>query len=110
MPDTPTLWRAGDDGRPMQVSCPNGTAYPAEDSTGKTICDNTHFATEADCWADTRWDAELRQKFAVQNVDRAQRMLDEAKAELFEAAVHRSRLDEAHERWRKSLPREKTDA
>jgi hypothetical protein len=87
------MWRADKKQmKPVEVQCPDGL-YPASDSDGEKIWENTHFNTRDECLKRLREDAAIGVRWAGEDVARVRQQLVEAcekaakTAEIF-AAVH----------------------
>jgi hypothetical protein len=81
------LWRA--DGRklaPVRVQCPEDPILK-RDADGFAIYINTHYPTEAEAWNDLQDNAAAGFQMAVEDLDRAQQNIIEAKDKVCKAAT-----------------------
>jgi hypothetical protein len=68
MSDVLVMWRADKKQlKPVEVQCPDGL-YPASDSDGEKIYENTHFKTRAECLERLRGDAAIGVRWAGEEV------------------------------------------
>jgi len=87
MSEVLVMWRADKKQmRPVEVQCPDGL-YPAKDSDGETIWDNTHFKTYSESLQRLREDAQVGVRWAGEDVVEARRRLAEAYEKAGKAAA-----------------------
>lgn len=90
------LYRVDESGvRPVAVEC-DKPMFPFSDADGKTIYDNTHFASEDDAWEAQRRDVLAEVELAGRAVQHARAALSAAEAEAGRAAGRLYAFDAAH--------------
>jgi hypothetical protein len=78
MSEVLVMWRADKKQmKPVEVQCPDGL-YPASDSDGEKIWENTHFKTRAECLERLRGDAAIGVRWAGEDVAEMRKRLAEA--------------------------------
>lgn len=84
--DTIVRWRADTKlWKPVEVACPDGL-WPARDSDGEKIFDNTHFETENEAWSKLKSEAESYVSMTGNMVKTREEALLKAQIEAAEAA------------------------
>jgi hypothetical protein len=91
------------DTKPVPVEC-DGLDYLMPDADGRTMYENTHFATEAEAWECLLDEVKAGESLAERDYRQAKDVLERCTRALADAAQERVATERNFERWQSENP------